>query len=70
MAPEENKSCTNKVTQLKYSYWTNAHQLSKVIIGGKESIKEELQTCAMIWPDGYFATKAKFSIAQGWGPAY
>jgi hypothetical protein len=36
-----------------------------VIIGGKESIKEELQTCAMIWPDGYFATKAKFSIAQG-----
>lgn len=37
-----------------------------MIIGGKEKHhKEELQTCAMIWPDGYFATKAKFSIAHG-----
>lgn len=27
--------------------------------------EEELQTCAMIWPDGYLATDAKFSIAQG-----
>lgn len=29
-----------------------------------------LQTCATIWPDGYFATEAKLSIALGWGPAY
>ena len=31
---------------------------------------EENHTWAMIRPDGYFATEAKLSTANGWGPAY
>lgn len=63
MAPEEKKSCSIKLLSL--SKLPEEMHINYRREEEKMHQEEELQTCAMTWPDGYLATKAKFSIAQG-----
>lgn len=72
MTPEVKRSCSIILVNLSVGakkFENKKFENKKFAIEQKNN-EGNLQTCETVWPDGYFATEAKLSIAPGWGPAY